>query len=224
MGTTSWLSRCGNPGNAISRSSRLSSPHLLKVSFGPSSQMNNQAVFDVTFGASGPQGVAGPQGSPGVPGPQGPAGIPGPQGPAGPQGVTGTTGAVGPTGPAGAVGPIGPAGPQGLPGSTGPQGPAGAPGAPGAAGPAGPQGPAGTQGVAGPQGPAGPSGGSQIPASQLRIALLQWFPLPPAANTFPAGNGPAAMAFDGANMWVADNSGNTVTEVRVSDGTTVGTF
>jgi len=58
---------------------------------------NNEGLFwlfDVTYGAVGPQGPMGFQG------PQGPAGATGNTGPAGPAGATGATGATGPAGPA----------------------------------------------------------------------------------------------------------------------------
>jgi hypothetical protein len=77
-------------------------------------------LFDVTYGAVGPQG------------PMGLTGAQGQQGNQGPQGQQGNPGPAGPVGPAGAVGPIGPAGPAG------PTGPAGG------TGPAGPTGPAAT--------------------------------------------------------------------------------
>jgi hypothetical protein len=54
-------------------------------------------VFDMTYGAVGPQGATGPAGPSG---PQGPAG---PTGPAGPEGATGPAGPTGPQGPAGTV-------------------------------------------------------------------------------------------------------------------------
>jgi hypothetical protein len=44
---------------------------------------------------------------------------------------------------------------------------------------------------------------------------------------FSVGSGPAAIAFDGANIWVANSgngAGNTVTKLRASDGSTLGTF
>ena len=37
-------------------------------------------------------------------------------------------------------------------------------------------------------------------------------------GTFTVGSGPYGLAFDGANMWVANSSDNTVTELRASDG------
>ena len=63
--------------------------------------MNSQggfAVFDLTYGATGPQGPMGPQGAAGAKGPAGPQGAPGAQGPAGVQGPTGPTGPQGPPG------------------------------------------------------------------------------------------------------------------------------
>jgi hypothetical protein len=55
----------------------------------------NSVIFDMSYGASGPQGpsgVAGPTGA------QGPAGLTGPAGPTGPRGLTGAPGAPGPAG------------------------------------------------------------------------------------------------------------------------------
>ena len=47
---------------------------------------------------------------------------------------------------------------------------------------------------------------------------------PTSGTTFAVGPKPVALAFDGANVWVANNSGNSVTKVRASDGTVLGTF
>ena len=55
-------------------------------------------VFDLTYGATGPQGVAGAKGS------------------AGPQGTPGAQGLSGAQGPPGVQGPVGPTGPEGPPG------------------------------------------------------------------------------------------------------------
>src|SRR5438552_6809085 len=65
--------------------------------------------FDVTIGATGPQG---PKGDTGATGPQGPTG---PIGLQGPKGDTGAEGPAGPAGPTGATGPQGPAGTLALP-------------------------------------------------------------------------------------------------------------
>ncbi|HEX5235973.1 MAG TPA: IPT/TIG domain-containing protein [Silvibacterium sp.] len=53
------------------------------------------SVFDLTYGAVGPQGAAGAAGPTGAQGPIGPAGLTGPQGP---RGLTGAPGAPGPAG------------------------------------------------------------------------------------------------------------------------------
>lgn len=39
-----------------------------------------------------------------------------------------------------------------------------------------------------------------------------------------SGSGPIVIAFDGANLWVANNGSNNVTELRASDGTNLATF
>ena len=41
---------------------------------------------------------------------------------------------------------------------------------------------------------------------------------------FLAGNNPVALAFDGANVWVANANSGDVTQLRASDGATLGTF
>ena len=90
----------------------------------------------------------------------------------------------------------------------------------GPAGPAGPTGPAGATGAtgpAGPQGPQAPAGGVSLAA--MRAALLQWYP-----QTFSVGQGPFGVAFDGANIWVANNEANSITELQASTGVVVGTY
>ena len=42
--------------------------------------------------------------------------------------------------------------------------------------------------------------------------------------TFPAGPFPFGMAFDGANLWVANNHGNSVTKFQARDGAQLGTY
>ena len=83
---------------------------LVVVSFRKADDNGRAASFDVTIGAVGPQGPAGPAGAAGPQGPAGPAGATGPQGPAGPDGATGPQGPAGPAGPTGPQGPRGPAG------------------------------------------------------------------------------------------------------------------
>src|SRR5690242_18204714 len=45
-----------------------------------------------------------------------------------------------------------------------------------------------------------------------------------ASVTYPAGNSPVGVIFDGTNIWVANNTVNTVTKLRPSDGAVLGTF
>ena len=52
-------------------------------------------------------------------------------------------------------------------------------------------------------------------------------PLDPAdfqIQSFPVGNGPRGITFDGANIWVTNDGDGTVTKLRASDGTNLGTF
>jgi len=80
------------------------------------------AIFTVTLGAVGPQGIPGPQGAPGsqgAPGMNGTTGPPGPQGPQGPKGDKGDKGDKG------EIGDRGNSGPPGLKGDKGDQGPPG---------------------------------------------------------------------------------------------------
>jgi hypothetical protein len=43
-------------------------------------------------------------------------------------------------------------------------------------------------------------------------------------QSFPMGNGPDHLVFDGANIWVTNTGDDTVTKLRASDGTNLGTF
>jgi hypothetical protein len=58
----------------------------------------NSVTFDMTYGATGPQGLAGPAGPTGAQGPAGLAGATGATGATGPRGLTGAPGAPGPAG------------------------------------------------------------------------------------------------------------------------------
>jgi hypothetical protein len=98
-------------------------------------------------------------------------------------------------------------------GAVGPQGAPGPPGPPGLPGRTGPQGPAGV---------AGPAGSGGLAINPLQVALLKWASY--SGLTFPVGIKPDGIAFDGANVWVANGGGNTVTKLRASDGVTLGTF
>jgi hypothetical protein len=44
------------------------------------------------------------------------------------------------------------------------------------------------------------------------------------AGTFNVGSGPFGIAFDGANMWIPNNSSGSVTKLRAKDGANLGTF
>ncbi|NND60893.1 MAG: collagen-like protein [Gammaproteobacteria bacterium] len=144
--------------------------------------------YDLTLGAVGPQGPAGPIG------PQGPQGDAGPAGPKGDQGLAGPPGPQGDPGPTGPQGDPGPVGPQGAQGNTGPAGPpgpkgdmgnAGPPGPQGNTGPAGPPGPKGDMGNAGPPGPQGNTGPAGPPGPQGNTGPAG--PPGPQGNTGPAG-------------------------------------
>jgi hypothetical protein len=120
----------------------------------------------------------------------------------------GAAGAAGATGPAGPIGPTGVTGATGATGSTG---------ATGATGPVGPMGLAGATGAQGPQGPPGPVPGA------TRAALLRWYSQNYQLNLGMAY--PAAVAFDGANIWVADGAAtSTVSELSASTGALEGTY
>ena len=163
-------------------------------------------------GVPGSPGPAGPQGDPGPQGPQGDPGIQGPEGPVGPQGVTGSEG------PQGQQGAQGEQGIQGLPGQQGPQGEQGPQGQ---QGPQGSAGPPGEQGETGPMGPQGPAGAVRYDPEL--VAQLRWDLLPTYAETT-VGQQPVALAFDGSNIWVANQDSDTVTKLRVRDGKPLGVF
>ncbi|HKE58386.1 MAG TPA: DNRLRE domain-containing protein, partial [Pyrinomonadaceae bacterium] len=147
-------------------------------------------------GPQGPQGPEGPQGPQGQPGPQGPQGTTGERGEAGATGATGATGAQGPEGPRGQQGPPGPQGERGEKGDTGAQGP---------------------------QGPVGPAGSADEFDPAL-LALGRWDLLRPLPISFEMTDTGIGVAFDGQNIWIAHNHNDTVTKMRASDGTLLGTF
>jgi hypothetical protein len=57
----------------------------------------------------------------------------------------------------------------------------------------------------------------------LQIALLHWYNANRTAS-FAVGSEPSGVAFDGANIWVANQNSNNVTKLRASDGKLLGTF
>lgn len=54
-----------------------------------------------------------------------------------------------------------------------------------------------------------------------QIALLKWGVW---SNSFNVGSGPIDICFDGANVWVANFLGNSVTKLNTSTGSTIGTY
>jgi sugar lactone lactonase YvrE len=73
--------------------------------------------------------------------------------------------------------------------------------------------------------PVQPAGNGAPPLSNpLKVALLKWYPANVVPTTFNVGSQPYGLAFDGANLWVANSGDNTVTKLRTSDGETLGTF
>jgi len=56
-----------------------------------------------------------------------------------------------------------------------------------------------------------------------KVALLKWFPAY-ETTSFAVGKSPTGVAFDGANIWVTNQYGSSVTKVRANDGTNLGTF
>ena len=68
--------------------------------------------------------------------------------------------------------------------------------------------------------------GSQIvnTVNTLQVALLRWYPANQAGAAFAVGSYPIGVAFDGANIWVANLSDHNVTKLRASDGANLGSF
>jgi hypothetical protein len=67
---------------------------------------------------------------------------------------------------------------------------------------------------------------SVIGSPERNLALLgslRWDLLKAQADV-PVGTGPRGVVFDGANIWVSNQSSNDVTKIRVSDGAILGTF
>ncbi|MFL6228906.1 MAG: YncE family protein, partial [Pyrinomonadaceae bacterium] len=56
------------------------------------------------------------------------------------------------------------------------------------------------------------------------VATLRWDKLPLDYGDFTVGSKPLGVAFDGANIWVANQDSNNVMKLRASDGALLGTF
>lgn len=65
---------------------------------------------------------------------------------------------------------------------------------------------------------------SAIQRTPQQIALLRWYDANQTGQSFSVGSNPRGIAFDGANIWVANRNGNTVTKLRASDGASLGAF
>jgi DNA-binding beta-propeller fold protein YncE len=63
----------------------------------------------------------------------------------------------------------------------------------------------------------------QAPINLKAVAILRWYPAN-LTTTFPVGNFPWGIAFDGANIWVTSWDANSVTKLRASDGANLGTI
>src|SRR5450631_376212 len=70
-----------------------------------------------------------------------------------------------------------------------------------------------------PQGPGGAGG-----PNPAQLAILRWYPTNRVGSSYAVGNLPVGIAFDGANLWVANEGASTVTKLRASDGSLVGTY
>src|SRR5271165_3660461 len=71
------------------------------------------------------------------------------------------------------------------------------------------------------------SGFGQVSAAGVnyeKVALLKWYAANQTGTTFSVGSGPQGVAFDGANIWVANAGSNNVTKLRAADGANLGTF
>ena len=123
----------------------------------------------------------------------------------------------------GPQGPQGERGEKGETGATGTQGPEGAQGPQGQPGPAGPQGEKGDTGAKGDPGPAGPSGSAPNKFDPTLVGLIRW-DLLQIYPVYTLPGGAAGAAFDGENLWVTNPLVGTVTKLRPSDGTILGTF
>jgi YVTN family beta-propeller protein len=75
------------------------------------------------------------------------------------------------------------------------------------------------QSTAAPSSPAG-----VVAVNPAQVALLKWFPAYQAGATFGVGNEPGALAFDGADIWVANGGSNTVSKLQASTGAVLGTY
>ncbi len=88
----------------------------------------------------------------------------------------------------------------------------------GAAGPKGDRGDPGPTGATGATGPAGPQGdpGPLLPLTDTQLGMLRWDLVLTATKTYPVGDQPFAMAFDGANVWVGNYAASSFSKILPS--------
>ncbi len=56
-----------------------------------------------------------------------------------------------------------------------------------------------------------------------QIALLKWYPANKTGRSFPVGQAPRGLAYDGESMWIANSGDNTVSRISLN-GVTLGTY
>jgi len=64
---------------------------------------------------------------------------------------------------------------------------------------------------------------AQLTFNPNQVAILRWYQGNQTAS-FGVGRTPVAVAFDGANIWVANYDDNNVIKLRASDGLVLGTL
>src|SRR5664280_1893628 len=72
--------------------------------------------------------------------------------------------------------------------------------------------------------PSGAIAASPETPNPLQVAILRWYPANTAGLQFAVGTSPIGVAFDGANIWVANSGSSTVTKLQANTGAVVGTF
>ena len=68
-----------------------------------------------------------------------------------------------------------------------------------------------------------PGGVTSSQQNPLQIATLHWYNAN-LTTQFTLGTAPYGIAFDGTNLWVANDGSNNVMKVRTNDGAIIGTF
>ena len=63
-----------------------------------------------------------------------------------------------------------------------------------------------------------------LAVNPLQVALLKWFPAYQSSIAYTVGNTPLGIAFDGTDLWVANQFGNNVTKLLASTGAVVSTY